>query len=285
MAWACPVCNQINDDDSFIKCPCGYEIEAADTKQYAVDLSDSKTKLPASIIKEAFRIPWEKRNDLFRVLICPIVLLTCISFAIGTFYKSIGLPFVIVLRLIDGIIFTIYAVTIHRIILLGNSSVTHFGIYTWTMRETRFLGWYIAIHIWLFIITLPNTLMEYYGITEDFVLIIIKLTLFVAGFYVFSRLSILLPATAVDKRYDTAWAWDITNDNGANLIIVLSIPGALYAPFYILTGYNVYLDFICYFFQYVVMAIGIVALSLSYNFLIKIRTHNESLQKAQEVRS
>ena len=36
MAWACPVCNQINNDDSLIKCICGQEVE--DTKNYTVVL-------------------------------------------------------------------------------------------------------------------------------------------------------------------------------------------------------------------------------------------------------
>jgi len=27
MAWQCPLCDEINDDDSLLRCPCGYERE------------------------------------------------------------------------------------------------------------------------------------------------------------------------------------------------------------------------------------------------------------------
>jgi uncharacterized RDD family membrane protein YckC len=38
MAWACPVCETVNDSDSMIKCICGHEIKAEDVKQFAVEL-------------------------------------------------------------------------------------------------------------------------------------------------------------------------------------------------------------------------------------------------------
>ena len=41
------------------------------------------------------------------------------------------------------------------------------------------------------------------------------------GFYVFSRLVPMLPATAIDYDPDIYWAWDVSSGNGWRLVLII----------------------------------------------------------------
>lgn len=278
MAWACPVCNQINDDDSLIKCICGTEISADDVNTYSVEEKDNKSKLTISVIKNAFNAFWDERRVLLRTLILFCLLLSGTSLLIESASDSIfSFPNFLAIPL-HLAIFTILGVTCHRIILLGHESVPRFGIMSWSSRETRFLGWYLAARFWEAIIMMPARIMQYPGFEQGLLLILGQIVFLLFGAYIFARISILLPATAVDKRHTIQWAWKITEKNGINLMIILGVPGLLYLPFHILTGYNLFVDYIAYFFQYVAIVVGIIAVSLSYKFLTNKGEHNHSVQ-------
>jgi hypothetical protein len=49
------------------------------------------------------------------------------------------------------------------------------------------------------------------------------------GAYLCARLSMLLPATAVDKRQDMGWAWALTKGNGWRLVALLWLLPFAYA--------------------------------------------------------
>ena len=99
------------------------------------------------IVQEAFKVAWKKRSIMLRALLVPFIIFILLTFVYNHYSDSMGLKFDIPYRVVQGIVFTILAITCHRLVLLGDSSVPKFGIYTWSMRETRFLGWYLFVGI------------------------------------------------------------------------------------------------------------------------------------------
>ena len=92
-------------------------------------------------------------------------------------------------------------------------------------REWRFTKWLIAIYLLLFLlimlITLPTPVIaSSIGLYATYAIYAIAITSIA---YLFSRLSLILPATAVDYDPDVYWAWDITKANGWRLVIIICV--------------------------------------------------------------
>jgi len=123
------------------------------------------------------------------------------------------------------IFYTLLVVNCHRIILLGNNSVSSYGMRFFSKREWRFTKWLIAIYLLLFLlimlITLPTPVIaSSIGLYATYAIYAIAITSIA---YLFSRLSLILPATAVDYDPDVYWAWDITKANGWRLVIIICV--------------------------------------------------------------
>ena len=89
------------------------------------------------------------------------------------------------------------------------------------------------------------------------------------GFYIIARLSIILPATAVDQKKSMSWAFHEAVGNGWRLVlIVLMIPTIIYWITDFLPRNNVLLHIAIEVLLIVVWMIEIVALSLSYKYLM-----------------
>ena len=191
-----------------------------------------------SIIQSSIAIPWRKRAVMFRALLPISVILITLQMirpVISTVLGSLT-EFVILIPYVPA--FTVFAVTCHRLILLGDDSVPWYGLSKWSKRESRFIGWSllgwlalaaISMLVMFFSLglagsslqSLPVTWVEY---AAYFVMI--------PGVYVVARFSILLPATAVDQRHDLTWAWETTERNGWRLVLVVgTLPFVLwYGP-------------------------------------------------------
>lgn len=123
-----------------------------------------------------------------------------------------------------GGVYTLLAVNVHRLILKANNRVV---LYPWTWRETRFMGWLALIYFYfglLFVlgvavIALPSgyVLFQNGGWTDELLWALVTLP----GGYLVVRLSLLLPATALDRRHRMAWAWKHTEGNGWRLLALL----------------------------------------------------------------
>ena len=123
-----------------------------------------------------------------------------------------------------GGVYTLLAVNVHRLILKANNQVV---LYPWTWRETRFMGWLVLIYFYfglLFVlgvavISLPSgyVLFKNGGWTDELLWALVTLP---SG-YLVVRLSLLLPATALDRRHRMTWAWKLTEGNGWRLLALL----------------------------------------------------------------
>jgi hypothetical protein len=231
-------------------------------------------KLPIKkIIVEAFLIPWNKRKRLISALLIPsTVILTnnIVSRLIDQNYGFVlELPFLII-----GIIFSsIFAITCHRLILLGDDSVSRFGIMRWSKRETRFLGWAIGLSmLTLLVVFMTGLLLLGFikiGVEKSWNKILIYVFMILAG-YIFARLSLLFPSTAIDQRNNISWAWNLSRANGWRLFLLVAVLPIIMALFqtFILHGAATFFETILVrVIGLILLPVEIAALSLSYKSL------------------
>ncbi len=226
------------------------------------------------VIKQATSLLWEKRFIILRDLIGTGLVLAALDTALG---RASNLLLKLLFLFAHGLIFTLFAITCHRIILLGETSVPSFGIHSWSRRETRFLGWTYVGFFYLILITMSlGMLAEIILVSFSSKLENLKgifYLLMLTGQYVFARLAVLLPATAVGERHDMKWAWKLTSKNGWRLlIVVVFFPMSLGFVSYSMLGHNLLVDYVVNLINNIPVAIGIAALSISFLTLVRPST-------------
>jgi len=117
--------------------------------------------------------------------------------------------------------YALFATSCHRIILLGSQSLPNrYGIY-WSLREARFAGWLIIIAIIYGAISFPFQIatMRLPQVFHDW-----QLSWYLPAFaasYFEGRISMVLPATAVDQKLDLPGSWYLTRGRGLAIAIAL----------------------------------------------------------------
>ncbi len=100
------------------------------------------------------------------------------------------------------------------------------------MRETRFLGWSIALAVRLLVVILPVLLIEIAVIPRmwgasfetSYLVILISSFFYLPIAYVFSRWAMVLPATAIDQTHKSiGWSWHMTKGHSLQLFILIGI--------------------------------------------------------------
>jgi hypothetical protein len=234
-----------------------------------------------SIMRNAFAIPWRKRAVMFRALLPTSVILIALDRLANSFkgepQNLVSLAVLCVSSILWFVVTPLFAVTCHRLILLGEGSVPKHGLMTWSRREGRFIGWLLLATAFtgavVVVMMLPITLflVKFY-LPESLLKLIcpicVLLPLVLCG-YMMARCSILLPATAVDERRKLAWAWETTQGNGWRLFLVIFfLPAALNLPFCLLKWQWPFLNFVASAGSCIFHMVGVTALSLSYQYLV-----------------
>ncbi len=184
-------------------------------------------RLPVGkVLVQAFLTPWALRHELIRALSVPAISLIMLHIS-EPYVRDLGNLVLLVYVLIGSVAYVLFAVTCHRIVLLGDQPVPRYGIIKWSMRETRFLFWLLGIYVVGFTIfplaafsTMYVAISEYYWLL---VLLLLLLLIVILGCYVLARLSLIFPATAVDQRPDIKWAWGRSSDNGWRLVVIVGL--------------------------------------------------------------
>lgn len=184
---------------------------------------------------------------------------------------------ILVLIVLSVAAYVFYEISIHRLILLGDESIPRYGMVKWTWRETRFLLWFMAISILLAIVFLILFMLLSVFIlpfansdSREYVLNIVYFMALIPVIYLFYRLSLILPAVAVDEPPNFGSTWDLGGKNGWRLVLVVSIFPAVLTltrsviPIQGLTIASYLLDQLIIFLN---LTVGISALSVSYQAL------------------
>ena len=173
-------------------------------------------------------MPWWHRKAFARALALPLALL--VAYSVGWYYYAKpALPgyALWLLYAVYGMLFTVFAVTCHRLVLLDAESVAKRWRLTWSMRETRFFVWILGL--WasglvamgvLLLIAANLWTWTVRGDPEwiDWAQTALKIPLL----YVFARLCVVFPAMALDERPSLRWAWERTQGNGWRLLVVVA---------------------------------------------------------------
>lgn len=189
-------------------------------------------RLPvAKVVLGAFLIPWMNRRAFVRALAIPALLL--VSTSLGWAYVPKDLPLAANwgLQALNSLLYTIFAVVCHRLVLLDPISEASRVVPQWTKRESRFYFWMMAF--WGLFVAFSygsaQVLMSDSIPGDNFWLRFLggwfASACLVLAYYAFARLSVMFPATAVDATVNLKWAWELTAGNGWRLfLIVCALP-------------------------------------------------------------
>lgn len=193
------------------------------------------------LIKEAILLLWIRRQHFWPLLALSVALTTLLY--LGDYWllsdspRSVG----ILLQIPNFLIFSFFAVACHRSILIGEHSVSRFGIPGWPHREFRFFLWLIVIYIigGMFLLFISEVVDRCVGFIGTFLGEELKefwlrlsgsksrvlfpwtlLGLIPCG-YLIGRLSLLLPAIAVDDQASLRSAWSQSKGNGWRMALLV----------------------------------------------------------------
>ena len=160
------------------------------------------------------------RNELSKALLFPFCLYTALD---ATELLELQ-PLTTMLVGFAGILVqTMLAITTHRIILLGPSSVSKWGLLSWSRREFSF-----ALHLLVLgcLMILPVALAFF--VPKMSWLISIPIIC-----WLFGRLALTFPAIAIDKAVSFKYSWSLTKQHQLLMVLtVIVFPLILYLPAY-----------------------------------------------------
>lgn len=158
---------------------------------------------------------WHYRLPLLKALLVPFALMLVLELA-DRLHASSAVD--LLSALVWLAVFAVFAITTHRIVLLGPGSVPPWGIGWWSKREWRFLlylfgftGLLLACSVVLSFLAL----IPFLG-----VLVGLLLTCWLAA-----RLSLVFPALALEEQASFRRSWQMTRDyQGLMIAVVVLFP-------------------------------------------------------------
>lgn len=184
-----------------------------------------KTQIPVlATVVLAYRFIWAERRDFINLALVPIVVLAVLDTAVGTGLPAateagggkvvLGFLLLISVNVVAGVMF---AVAWHRRFLVPQESATFYGAYRWRLRHARFLFVTIAIGLLVFFAVIVPTLI---GALLGPVGVVLLAAALIVGGLVGSRLSLLLPSTAVDDLMNFNQGWELAHRNSWRIFTV-----------------------------------------------------------------
>jgi hypothetical protein len=225
-----------------------------------------------SIVHDAVVIPWHKRETMFWALLGTSLVLIGSHLIEPLMLQEPGWTSHLLSFVVFELAFAVFAITCHRLILLGDGSVPRYGLTKWSSRETRFVGWTLLIYLCAYIALVLLNILAFQLIQTPRPSWLMSASATVAIIalpgYLLARLSVLLPTTAVDERPRFAWAWKMTKGNGWRLFLIVAvIPLAVGFDLFPLLGRSMIMDLLVWSAGCVLYVVEIAALSLSYKHL------------------
>ena len=167
----------------------------------------------------------------------------------------------------------------HRTFLLPTKAVTETATVRWDHRETKFLLCFLSIGIISSIVLLIPFLiitlnLNFFVHKDNSVVtyLTVQALLMVPAYYLVSRLSLILPDSAVDNDHPLSWAWNISADHHFRLFILVgAIPWLTSLIFELLIAFvepSYILNLLQNSVFLVVFVIEVCLLSLAYEWIV-----------------
>ncbi len=259
-----------------------------------------EAKLPVgALLAQALQLIYQNRVALFQLLAPALIVLVSLDLALALFFPpqqlsigtSLGANSISYSSLlITGLSFFIsvlYATTSHQFTLAPKENKPTKSLHLWGAKETSYF--FRSLQIGLLSVLAFALSSSVLSVIIGKQLVYLTLTLgVICAIYILSRLSIILPESALGKPTSLKRAWAMSKGNGTRmLLIVVIIPALMMAPFVFLSLLNMpLLSIVISIGIYLSTLVSLVILSLSYQFLLEFyepdRTLNESIKETQE---
>lgn len=225
----------------------------------------------------AIQLSW---RPLLVALVIPAACILIVDTATAEMSTK-GFAYAFLAWAISAPFYALFAVVVHRTVILGRNSLPNrIGMF-WSERETRFIGWTLAIFLlWLFIAFLigaVSSLLAQIGSTNVIAAVAsssLPLIVWLALVYLYTRLSVLFPATAVDDATSFERAWLLTEDNGFRMIGVWILTVGPFLAVSLAVSYGMppsaFTTVSEVLLGFVVMFVGVCAVSVTYRQLVLI---------------
>jgi hypothetical protein len=182
------------------------------------------------IIIEAAESCWELRGRLARVLIVPGIVFLALN--IGAHFVRGDVLWYFLYRFSGELVLALAAVSCHRLLLLGAVSVPDFGTNGGNARDWKFLVAFLGLWITTSLLLmvggfLANVALAPFGLhvmaSEPTWLYAVRLIAWLPGLYLLSRLSMALPAIAIDQPLGFRGAWQLSRGHSWQLLVLVAL--------------------------------------------------------------
>lgn len=225
----------------------------------------------------AFAVPWWNRQMFIRALIIPLILLVTLNLSWYFAREHVSEFLNWFLYAIYGILFAVFAVTCHRLVILDERSGVLPIVKNELRPEPRFLVWMIVVSIcsatvWA---ALSAVVLNFLIPSVEPESSLLSWTLFttkVPSLYLFARLCLIFPATAIGRKVNLNWSFKRSKGNGWRLVLVVfTLPWIISQIIDLLYRVNASIleTVVLQFMGWILVIVEISALSLSYIELTK----------------
>ncbi len=168
------------------------------------------------IILESMARTWLYRYTLVRALAVPFGLY--LLFVVVDEINEAGVgDFLLCLGMLAA--HTMFAVSTHRVVLLGPGSVPELTWPVWSMRELRFAGYILLITLTFVLPLMLGVSIAMLGDTPILFVIVVPIALLWC--WVFVRFALVFPGTALEHQITLRRSWEATQPYQFTLLAVL----------------------------------------------------------------
>lgn len=246
-------------------------------------------KLPlAKVIIGSFLLPWHKKEFFLKVLAKPTFILVLV-WAVWVLVSPQQLFVNYFFYFVYFFAFSYFAITCHRLILVNSNTKSDIYISDVKLLVRFFLFmvfvYFLSYLLEFIIITLYLNIFDSTvtgELNEEIInklnketnenLKIARQIAYLPAMYVFSRLCLVFPATAIKMKKNLKWSWKLTSKNGLRILFVVAVfPWAMsiILSFFSREHSTVIEKALIALLMYLSAAIAIFALSLTYKELVE----------------
>lgn len=165
------------------------------------------------LIAKTFDVVFSNHQRFVEALALPFALMVGLDLLA---LIEIPFPLGLVYGVFSMLLYAIFAIITHRLVILGDDSVPRYGMSSLSKREMLFLGYSIVIPL---ILALPIVLLLQFDEGG------LKTLLLIAGAslyaYIITRVSLVFPAVAIDKWVTPLTSWQMTRSHQSTMLLGL----------------------------------------------------------------
>lgn len=205
------------------------------------------------VVVGAFAYVAYYKKDLSKALLVPFLAYLALD-AITLLKLNMALSLLIWIA--EMAVQTVFAITTHRVIILGPKFISRWGITKWTARETLFVSYLVGLGL----LVAPFIVL---GVMWDWgVIAAVLATCWLAG-----RLSLVFPGIAIDKGVTFGHSWKLTRHHQFLMSFVVALFPLLLSIPVILISYIPHTFILASVISTLTVVFQVAALSVAYQLI------------------